>query len=522
MRYQPDTFTTASIAGGAALNTNRTGLPNYFNIVKVTVTADSAGGSFDVKIYKKDGFLDADLLAFWDDPTVVYDPMDDSSGTPAEAEEGAGIPYEDEDATGELHIRLVNNDTSAHTYTVTILYEEVPLMSAAGAATWRAGAVFAGALTGITNLTMSGTLTMGTSQAINATTSLLQQIGGTTVGTWAAGGLALARTSGNLSITAATTTSGFARYTASGYNTSTTIGGNYGGGVELRNIDTTNNNYTSVAHVRADGGAVTAGLFFINDNHGTGAYSLAFGTTPSGGSLTRVVNIDSTGSIVPHTDAAIQLGGTTNRFTLGFFSTRVSSGLATNATGEGYFATDGNTDINLDSASATAGTTNFIVMQRARGTQSARTVISADDVLGRLRWNGWDGDSYVSAAEIIGEADGTWGDGDGPGRLVFLTTADAASSPTEAMRIDKNQNVGIGASSFGTSAAKVLGIFNGTEPSTSPADMVQLYSVDLSAGNATLGLRTETAVAVEAALASTHTLAVRINGATYRILLTNA
>src|SRR3990167_5731557 len=120
-RFQTDTFTTASIAGGGALNTNRTSLPNYFNIVKVKVTADSAGGTFDAQIYKKDGFLAADLLVFWDNATVVYDPMDNSSGTPAEAEEGAGIPYEDEDATNELHIRLINNDSSAHTYTVTIL-----------------------------------------------------------------------------------------------------------------------------------------------------------------------------------------------------------------------------------------------------------------------------------------------------------------------------------------------------------------------------------------------------------------
>lgn len=81
-------------------------------------------------------------------------------------------------------------------------------------------------------------------------------------------------------------------------------------------------------------------------------------------------------------------------------------------------------------------------------------------------------------------------------------------------------NLGLGAiAAFGTSADAVLGLFNGTEPSTSPADMVQLYSVDLSAGNATLGLRTETAVAVEALADSTHTLQVRVNGATYKMML---
>jgi hypothetical protein len=79
-------------------------------------------------------------------------------------------------------------------------------------------------------------------------------------------------------------------------------------------------------------------------------------------------------------------------------------------------------------------------------------------------------------------------------------------------------NVGIGSTTFGTSAARVLGIGNGTEPSTSPADMVQLYSVDLSAGNATLGLRTETAVVSES-VTSDRTLSVRINGTTYKLCL---
>lgn len=40
---------------------------------------------------------------------------------------------------------------------------------------------------------------------------------------------------------------------------------------------------------------------------------------------------------------------------------------------------------------------------------------------------------------------------------------------------DWNGNYGIGVTSFGTSAAKVLGLANATAPSTSPAGMGQLY-----------------------------------------------
>jgi hypothetical protein len=44
-------------------------------------------------------------------------------------------------------------------------------------------------------------------------------------------------------------------------------------------------------------------------------------------------------------------------------------------------------------------------------------------------------------------------------------------------------NVGIGSSTFGTSAATVLGIGNGTAPSTSPANMVQLWAEDVSSSS---------------------------------------
>ena len=51
---------------------------------------------------------------------------------------------------------------------------------------------------------------------------------------------------------------------------------------------------------------------------------------------------------------------------------------------------------------------------------------------------------------------------------------------SEQVRIDSSGNVGIGTTSFGTSAVGVLGINNGTAPASSPADMVQLYAEDVS------------------------------------------
>lgn len=77
-------------------------------------------------------------------------------------------------------------------------------------------------------------------------------------------------------------------------------------------------------------------------------------------------------------------------------------------------------------------------------------------------------------------------------------------------------SIGIGTSVFGASGISVLGIANGTEPTTSPIDMVQLYSVDLSAGNATLGLRTETPLVTESVV-SDRTLSIRHNGVTIKL-----
>lgn len=49
--------------------------------------------------------------------------------------------------------------------------------------------------------------------------------------------------------------------------------------------------------------------------------------------------------------------------------------------------------------------------------------------------------------------------------------------------IDASGNVGVGVSTFGTSAAGVLAVANGTVPSTGPADTVQFYSSDDAAGH---------------------------------------
>jgi hypothetical protein len=87
----------------------------------------------------------------------------------------------------------------------------------------------------------------------------------------------------------------------------------------------------------------------------------------------------------------------------------------------------------------------FLQLLKSRnGTVGGNTVVQSGDELGTINFQGADGTDYHSGARIAAFADGTPGNNDMPGRLVFSTTADGASSPTERLRINSAGLVGIG------------------------------------------------------------------------------
>jgi hypothetical protein len=73
--------------------------------------------------------------------------------------------------------------------------------------------------------------------------------------------------------------------------------------------------------------------------------------------------------------------------------------------------------------------------------------------------------------------------------------------PGNQVTITHQNNLGIGTTQFGTGATKVLGLGNGTAPTSSPSDMVQLYAVDYVDGDGTatseLFVRDEDGTAVD-------------------------
>jgi sarcosine oxidase gamma subunit len=101
-----------------------------------------------------------------------------------------------------------------------------------------------------------------------------------------------------------------------------------------------------------------------------------------------------------------------------------------------------NISIVRNTANATPG---YLVFGKSRGAAlGGRTVVQADDGLGSLFFAGADGTNMVLGAIISAAVDGTPGTNDMPGRLVFSTTADGASSPTERMRISNAGGVSVG------------------------------------------------------------------------------
>ena len=79
---------------------------------------------------------------------------------------------------------------------------------------------------------------------------------------------------------------------------------------------------------------------------------------------------------------------------------------------------------------------NIHFIKSRNATTGSNTVVNSGDALGTVNFRGADGTNYITAAEISAEVDNTPGTNDMPGRLVFKTTSDGASSATEKLRID--------------------------------------------------------------------------------------
>jgi hypothetical protein len=98
--------------------------------------------------------------------------------------------------------------------------------------------------------------------------------------------------------------------------------------------------------------------------------------------------------------------------------------------------TQGTSSFSVTRNSANASAPGFYFAKSRNASVGGNTVVQSGDECGLISFQGNDGTEFVEAASIRAVVDGTPGADDMPGRLVFSTTADGASSPTERLRID--------------------------------------------------------------------------------------
>jgi hypothetical protein len=168
---------------------------------------------------------------------------------------------------------------------------------------------------------------------------------------------------------------------------------------------------------------------------------LQFGTSGTGSK----VNIDSSGRLLIGTSTVPTVCGQNFREVL-------------NGTD---FATTGKVQIRYESG--TQGPT--LLLTHARGTEASPAALLINDQYGKIRFVGHDGSDFTNwGAEIAAFVDNTPGSDDMPGRLVFSTTADGGSQPTERARITSTGKCQVykGTSTTGkTSGSEAFTVGNG-------------------------------------------------------------
>ena len=200
---------------------------------------------------------------------------------------------------------------------------------------------------------------------------------------------------------------------------------------------------TGLTVTHAAGTAGVPSITFAGDlaNGVFAPFANTFGITTGG---TERMRIDSSGRLLAGTSTARN----------NFFGTTLSAVAQVEGTG-GAAGRGALSVINND----VSNNPPYVLLGRsgAASLGSNATVVNGSR-LGTLTFHGADGTSFIEAATVAGEVDGTPGSTDMPGRLVFSTTADGAASPTERMRIKSTGIVNIvNTPTYADNAAAIVG-----------------------------------------------------------------
>jgi hypothetical protein len=300
-----------------------------------------------------------------------------------------------------------------------------------------------------TGRTLLGTGTTARANLFNTTTTAALQVEGTTVGT--SGGLVTLNSADANSPFIA-----FAKSRGATVGSNTVIQNNDGlGHISFQGSDGTE--FVEGASIRA----------FVDGTPGANDLPtrLVFATTADAGSTpTTRATIDSSGRLLIGPSSA------RSNFFRPFAS---SAAIQTEGTSSNAATVSVVRNSNDSSPS-------YFVLGKSRGTVNAsNTIVQSSDTLGGISFQGADGGDLTEAARISAEVDGTPGTADMPGRLLFATTADGASSPTERARIDSSGRLLVGSTansgnqcliqSRNDSTGKALELQRSSDNTNSPA-----------------------------------------------------
>jgi len=100
--------------------------------------------------------------------------------------------------------------------------------------------------------------------------------------------------------------------------------------------------------------------------------------------------------------------------------------------------------VQLTTAHDTEATTAAVILRKADGSNASPAAVDDNAVLGKISFEGYDGNSFASGARIEALVDGTPGDGDMPTELVLSTSADGSEAPSARLTIKSDGKVGLG------------------------------------------------------------------------------
>ena len=196
-------------------------------------------------------------------------------------------------------------------------------------------------------------------------------------------------------------------------------------------------------------------ITFIGDEN-TGLFRKSGGSVGFVSDATEIANFDSNGItissgnlIIP--DSIIHSGDsdTKIRFREADTITVETAGaekFRINSTGKFTMQTPGGDDavlvkgdtftaVRIESARDDGNDHAMFEMAGSRGTNASKSIVQANDKIGTISARAWDGNSFSTLADIVFKVDGTPGDGDMPGRILFFTSSDGSASPTERLAI---------------------------------------------------------------------------------------